>query len=262
MIIYNYDSLSLLAFIGVMVMTLAVYITPNKLIYTQALTVFLSLSFFIFFAKCIEGIDSSIFLKLVAYNFIILIYCNIGAYLTNYYKRKQFIDSKELLRVSITDPLTGIYNRVKFNEELQRWIEFCNRYEHPLSLVMFDIDDFKKVNDNYGHMTGDCVIKDLALIIEKQIRNTDIFARWGGEEFVILLPNTNIHQAKEMMERIRVCVQNNKYNDIEHITCSFGVAALRKNENAESLLQRADKLLYEAKDCGKNRVVCDICVLD
>jgi len=256
-IVGYYKSLTLLLFLSVMAMTLAVYITPNKFIYTQIIAAFLNLSFLIFYAKHIEGMEISMFFKIVAYNLIILIYCNIGAYLTNYYKRKQFLDSKELLRVSITDPLTGIYNRVKFNVELNQWIDYCNRYGNPHSLVMFDIDDFKRVNDGFGHLMGDHVIQNIALTIKKVIRNTDIFARWGGEEFVILLPNTDIYQAMEITNRMRICIQNNKYDKVENITCSFGLVELRQNENAESLLQRADKYLYEAKACGKNAVVCE-----
>jgi diguanylate cyclase (GGDEF)-like protein len=254
-IIEHYKSLTLLLFFSVMAITLAIYIIPNKLIYSQIISVLLSLTFFIFYAKHIEGIEASVFLKMVAYNFIIIIYCNIGAYLTNYYKRKQFIDSRELLRVSITDSLTGIYNRAKFNDEINQWIDYCNRYETPLSLVMLDIDNFKRVNDCYGHLIGDSVIQNIASTIKKAIRNADIFARWGGEEFAILLPNTDIHQTMEMMERVRICIQNSKYNKVENITCSFGLVTLRKNENAESLLQRVDKLLYIAKDAGKNAVV-------
>lgn len=257
-IINYYDSFTLLVFLSVMAMILAVYITPNKLSYTTIVSAFLSLSFLIFHAKNIEGMEFSMFLKIISYNLIIIIYCNVGAYLTNYYKRKQFVDSRELLRVSITDSLTGIYNRTKFTEEINRWTDYCNRNNSPLCLVIFDIDDFKRVNDNYGHLIGDRVIQNIASTVKEEIRDTDIFARWGGEEFVILLPKTDIHQATEMMEGIRKRIQNNKYDMLENITCSFGLVALRKNEKQESLLQRADRLLYEAKDCGKNIVVYDV----
>nr|WP_246169685.1 GGDEF domain-containing protein [Alkalibaculum sporogenes] len=195
------------------------------------------------------------FLKLLSYNLITIIYCNIGAYLTNFYKRKQFADSKELLRVSITDPLTDIYNRTKFNEELDQWVNHYKNDECTLSLVMFDIDDFKRINDGYGHLIGDNVIQNIVDTIKKIIRNTDIFARWGGDEFVILLPHTDKHQAMEMMERMRLCIQNSKHYKGENITCSFGLVTLRKNDNAESLLQRVDRLLFDAKDCGKNAIV-------
>ncbi len=188
---------------------------------------------------------------------LIISYCNIGAYITNFYKRKQFIDGKELLRVSITDSLTGIYNRAKFNEALNQWVDDCKRGENTLSLGMFDIDNFKRVNDVYGHLVGDKVIQNVVATVKNVIQSTDVFARWGGEEFVILLPNTDIHQAIEIMERMRICIQDNKYDEVENITCSFGLVTLRENENGESLLQRADKLLYDAKGCGKNIVVCE-----
>ena len=256
-IVYFYKSLSLLSFYSILTMTLAIYIIPNKLIYTQLISIFLSLAFFIFHVKHIEGMESPLLFKMIIYNILIVINCNIGAYLTNYYKRKQFIDSRELLRVSTTDSLTGICNRAKFNEELIQWIDYCSIYYCPLSLVILDIDDFKKVNDVFGHLTGDSVIKNIASTIKKIIRQSDIFARWGGEEFVILLPYTDIPEAMKIMEQMRANIQKNKFGKVENITCSFGLVSLRKNENAESLLHRADKLLYNAKEFGKNAVFCE-----
>ncbi len=257
-IIDQYESFTLLAFLSVIAMTLAIYITPNKLTYTTIVAVFLSLSFFIFHAKRMEGMEASLLLKIIAYNLVIVLFCNIGAYMTNYYKRRQFVDSRELLRISITDPLTGIYNRAKFNEEINRWVDSYNRYESPLCLAMLDIDNFKRVNDGYGHQAGDRVLQSIATTIKKAIRSTDIFARWGGEEFVVLFPNTEIEQAEEITERIRICVQNDIYDEVENITCSFGLVALRRNENSDSLLIRADRLLYDAKNFGKNTVVCEV----
>lgn len=186
---------------------------------------------------------------------MIVTYCNIGFCLNNYYKRKQYADGLELLRLSNTDSLTGIFNRSKFNEEFKKWTDYSNTYENDISLVFFDIDNFKRVNDNYGHMAGDKVIKDIALSIQSKIRSTDIFARWGGEEFVILLPNTGNNQAAEMAERMRVAIENVTCSEWGNITCSFGIATLKKNESADSFINRGDKLLYEAKRCGKNTVV-------
>lgn len=256
-IIYQYKSLTFLSLFSVMAIILAVYITPNKLVHAQITSVFLILSFFFFSAKHIEGIETQVLLKIIAYNIILIIFASIGTYLTSFYKRKQFADSRELLRVSITDSLTGIFNRAKFGQELNQWVDYSNKYEKPLSLVIFDIDNFKSVNDNYGHLIGDGVLQSIAAVIKKAIRHTDVFARWGGEEFVILLPGTEIHQSMEMTERMRICISKIKYDKVENITCSFGLAELQENESAESLMQRADKHLYEAKDWGKNIVVCD-----
>ncbi len=253
-IVYLYETLTMYLFFSVVVINLAIYITPNRLRYAQAVSAFLILTFFVCFAGNIEGIGSRGLINIIGYSIIILIYCNIGAYLTNYFKRKQFLIERELVRVSITDSLTGVYNRAKFNEELEHWISFSNRYKRDLALVMFDIDDFKKINDSYGHYAGDAVIKNVTEAVKKTIRSTDVFARWGGDEFIILLPNTDTDQAKEMMERVRINIQSTNSDKVGNITCSFGLVALEENEGVDPFLHRADKLLYKAKACGKNMV--------
>lgn len=256
-IIYQYGTISFISLFSVMAITLAVYITPNKLINAQIVTILFNLFFFIFFANRIDNMGTNMLLKIIAYDLIFILFANIESYLANFYRRRQFADRRELIRLSVTDSLTGIYNRTKFDQELNLWIDYCKRYETPISMIIFDIDDFKKVNDNYGHLIGDSVIRSIASVIKKVIRNTDIFARWGGDEFVILLPNTDISQAIEMTERMRIYIQKNEYDEVKNVTCSFGLVSLRKNESAESLLQRADKLLYFAKEQGKNIVLCE-----
>jgi len=262
MIINQYETLTFLSILSVVAMNAAIFITPNKLINAQFISLFLNIAFFVFPANHIYGIDTSVLIKTILYVIMIVTYCNIGFYLNNYYKRKQYADSLELLRLSITDSLTGIFNRAKFNEELKKWTDYCSRYESDISLVFFDIDNFKRVNDNYGHMTGDKVIQDIVLSIQNKIRSTDIFARWGGEEFVILLPNTGNDQAAEMAERMRIAIEKITVSESENITCSFGIATLRENESSESFIKRGDKLLYEAKRRGKNIVVYEMEVLE
>lgn len=257
-IIYQYRSIGFVSLFSVMAITLALYIIPNKPIHTQIITILFNLSFFILFANNIEDLATNMMPKIIAYDLIFIILGNMVAYLTNSYRRKQFAYSNELLRLSITDPLTGLYNRIKFDEELNRWIDYCSRYENPLSLVILDIDDFKRINDTYGHLAGDSVLKNIASVVGKTVRSTDIFARWGGEEFVILLPNTDIRQAMEMTERVRICIQKSKYDVSESLTCSFGLVSLQRSENADSLLQRADKHLYDAKEKGKNAISCEL----
>jgi diguanylate cyclase (GGDEF)-like protein len=243
-----------MSFFSIMAITLAVYIIHNRLINSQIISVLFTLSFFVFYESHIEHMETSMLLKFIGYSLIFITFGNIQAYLTNFYRRKQFADSRELLRLSVTDSLTGISNRAKFEQELDWWIDFSKRYGNPLSLVIFDIDNFKQVNDYFGHLIGDSVLKNLTTITKNVIRNTDIFARWGGEEFVVLLPNTGIRQALEITERVRICIRENKAEGVENVTCSFGLVSLEKNENAESLLKRADKFLYKAKEQGKNTV--------
>lgn len=252
-----YKTLSFLSIFSIVAIVVAVYVMPGKLKNASLISVISIPVFFVFSAKKIEGLGSYELIQIIGYIFIIILFCSISAYHTDFYKRKQFADNKELLKVSVTDSLTGIFNRTKFNEELSRAIDFCGRDELPLSLIIFDIDDFKRVNDQHGHLLGDRVIQSVTSAIKQNIRSTDIFARWGGEEFVMLLPNTDLGMAMEMAERMRTCIQENNYHMTENITCSFGLVLLNKDEEAESLIQRADKLLYIAKNKGKNTVVCE-----
>lgn len=253
-VLNSYQSLRYLSVFSLLAISLVIYLIPNRVIHAQILSIALNTAFFLFFTKKIEEVQNYDLYKLLVYDLIFLIYCNLSAYLANFYKRKQFADSRELQSLSAADPLTGIYNRAKFDEELNRWVSFCQRYNQPLSLVFFDIDDFKKVNDSYGHLAGDNVIKNIVELISRSIRSTDVFARWGGEEFIILLPDTDILQAAEMAERMRVRIQENQYGIAEGVTCSFGIAALKNDETARSFLRRADELLLHAKASGKNIV--------
>ncbi|WP_039653467.1 GGDEF domain-containing protein [Clostridium tyrobutyricum] len=255
MLVFQYGPNGLIPIFSILAITLAVYITPNRIINKQISSVFFNLFFFILYTNYIENVETSVLLKIIQYNIIFIIFGNIQAYLTNFYRRKQFIDRIELLRLSETDPLTGIYNRGKFDRELNWWINYCNRYGNPLSLAIFDIDDFKKINDNYGYLIGDSVLKNTTSIIKNNLSNTDIFARWGGDEFVILFPNTDIHKALEITERMRICILKNKCDGVEDVTYSFGLVSLQKNEDIQSLLERADKFLYKAKKQGKDTVV-------
>ncbi|MCS7279556.1 MAG: diguanylate cyclase [Thermodesulfobacteriaceae bacterium] len=161
---------------------------------------------------------------------------------------------KELYTLSITDALTTLYNRRFQLEMLKNAKNKADRYGEPFSLLMIDIDNFKSINDNYGHEMGDVVLKKLAEIFLNNIRATDVASRWGGEEFLILLPNTNLDNALLIAERIRRQVEALKIDNLSKITVSIGVTAYNGNENINELISRADMALYEAKTSGKNTV--------
>ena len=154
------------------------------------------------------------------------------------------------------DQLTGLFNRQKFNEILTKEIKRERRYENCLSLILFDIDNFKKFNDTYGHQMGDEVLKTISEIVLKNIREHDTVARWGGEEFVVLLPQTDIGGARNVAEKIRKAIAIHEDEIIpEKITASFGISQLKKEENENDLFRNADKALYSAKEEGKNIVI-------
>jgi len=253
---YSYDTpVYLIQAFGAIIITLSVFIIPNRLSNVLLLTLFLWAGFISLSLYKLKDMEPDLLIAGVGYTSIAFAFSAISLCSCSYFKRTIYLRNKELFRMSVTDPLTGIYNRAKFDEEIKRWYEISRRYNTPLSLIIFDFDDFKRINDRYGHLEGDHILTECVNVIKKGIRITDIFARWGGEEFVILLPNTNKEYAVEMTERLRSMISSHCFSGVENLTCSFGVAGLEKNDTAETLIKKADKLLYRAKRLGKNTVI-------
>lgn len=169
--------------------------------------------------------------------------------------RQDITDKKRAEELAITDRLTGLYNRLKLDEVLHYEIAQTKRYETPLSIIIIDIDHFKSVNDTYGHQTGDMVLIEAAQILRSCSRASDTSGRWGGEEFLIILPNTNLSGALEAAEKIRMAIENYPFSVVGQKTASFGVSEFLANENENSFIERADQALYRAKSGGRNQVV-------
>ncbi len=162
---------------------------------------------------------------------------------------------EKLQRLSTTDPLTGAYNRRMFMDMLVREMTRSGRYGEPFSLLMVDIDHFKKVNDTYGHDAGDRVLVEMVELSMELIRQSDILARWGGEEFMVLLPQTNPDRALALGERLRQRISEYRFTGVGRLTVSIGVAHQQQLDTIDSLLKRVDTALYRAKETGRNRVV-------
>lgn len=126
---------------------------------------------------------------------------------------------------------------------------------HFEKIIFFDIDHFKRVNDTYGHLAGDMVLKQLASLISLRIRNSDIFARWGGEEFILLLPDTSLNEAIGVAKVLKDAIAAEAFETVGKVTCSFGVAVLQDDQSHENLLKRSDEKLYEAKESGRDKIV-------
>ena len=169
--------------------------------------------------------------------------------------RKQFISKLELQESSITDSLTQIYNRYKFDSLLNFQVKNSLLTGNTFSLIMYDIDNFKTFNDKYGHMVGDKILISLARIVSDNIRKTDYFARWGGEEFVVLLPDTEINAAHIIAEKLRVLIATNDVSMDLRLTVSLGVAGFTPNDDVDSIIRKVDSALYQAKKEGKNKVI-------
>nr|WP_320146610.1 diguanylate cyclase [uncultured Anaeromusa sp.] len=153
-----------------------------------------------------------------------------------------------------TDPLTGLYNRRKFDELLQREMERMRRFGKTATIILGDIDYFKEVNDQYGHLVGDEILRLVSRVLAKGLRRVDTIARWGGEEFIFLLPETDGTGAFKVAEKLRLLVQNQENSYGALLSMSFGVAEYRQEEDADSWLRRVDAALYQAKRQGRNRV--------
>ncbi|MCX8044177.1 MAG: GGDEF domain-containing protein, partial [Desulfobacterota bacterium] len=173
----------------------------------------------------------------------------------------QCIRSKRLEDAALIDPLTHCYNRRALEDVLAQAIAQAQRYQNDLALIIFDIDYFKKVNDRYGHRVGDAVLKAVAKTILAAIRKSDCLTRYGGEEFVLVLPETKLSKAIELAERLRRAIEKTRVecdNDSIAVTASFGVAAFKPGMDQEQLLTKADEMLYEAKRQGRNRIAPDL----
>jgi diguanylate cyclase (GGDEF)-like protein len=155
------------------------------------------------------------------------------------------------------DHLTGLFNRQYFNELLTSEINRAVRYDHTFSLVMFDIDFFKNINDTYGHDIGDEVLRNISKIVKHHLRETDTLSRWGGEEFMILLSETDLGSSMGKIESLREKIQNSALSDIikDNITASFGITEFKFDDTKDVLLKRVDIALYDAKNSGRNKVI-------
>jgi diguanylate cyclase (GGDEF)-like protein len=168
-----------------------------------------------------------------------------------FYYKKHFVKSSEEAN---TDRLTGLFNRHKFELDFKNFFSNANTKEKT-SLILFDIDFFKKINDTYGHDVGDKVLKLIAIVVKKSLRENDLLYRWGGEEFIVLLQNNNIEHIRLLAEKIRMNIANTKFEQVGDITCSFGIAKFEDGDDEQTIFKKVDNNLYTAKHNGKNIVV-------
>ena len=171
-------------------------------------------------------------------------------------KRTQELENAllDIKKMSERDKLTGLYNRHYTDSILEDMQKMSQRYDTKCGLILIDIDDFKRVNDTYGHPIGDCVLKEFSSLLNKTIRETDTLGRWGGEEFLLVVPNATKEAVLSLSDKLREKIEQYNFTSVKNITASFGVSLLKKDEDIASLVIRTDKALYKAKSNGKNRV--------
>lgn len=171
---------------------------------------------------------------------------------------EQSVAEMQRYEMGVKDPVTNIFNKRYLLDRLREEFSFARRNERELSLIIFDLDHFKSINDTYGHLAGDLVLKKVAALIDKTIRSDDLFARYGGEEFVLLMRDTNLTNATRLADRLRLMVEKEEYSydgQKIQVTLSAGVASFDSSMgDALDIIDRADHFLYKAKDAGRNQV--------
>jgi diguanylate cyclase (GGDEF)-like protein len=200
--------------------------------------------------KFTKEVEKTFFINLLISLFVTALIIVIILYTINSYNKK-------LEKLASYDSLTHLPNRRSFNEYFEKSLKLFRRDKNPRSIIFFDIDNFKLINDNYGHLIGDYVLKRIAVILNIQIRDCDTISRWGGEEFLILLNNSNLEQSTEVAQKLKSSFEN----DVElssyvkgGVTASFGVTSYKEKDTIEKIIARADHALYRAKNSGKNKV--------
>ncbi|MEW6624920.1 MAG: GGDEF domain-containing protein [Bacillota bacterium] len=256
-IFYQYESPDfLIQAYGVMLIILGIFLMPNKWVFKNIAAVFVAVGFILVSLVYIKDIKMAHFSAGIVYTILAIILNSITSFRLEINKRKQFFYSKRLEELSTKDSLTQLYNRLKFDQELAKWIANSRRYNFELSLIMLDIDDFKNINDNYGHLVGDSVLVEAAQLLSHQVRETDVLARWGGEEFIILLPYLGLEKALATAQRLQKAIANTSFGTVGTVAFSMGVTALYDEDDSQTFINRADKLLYKGKKAGKNTINC------
>jgi len=243
---------------GLIVVILAIFfIIPNRFYMKLLMSIIISIGFFLVaFFRGLFAVSNYSW-GLLIFSGLVIVFCAMTTRRINRLHRIQFKNALELAKISNTDALTGTNNRLKYNEELKEELSRSHRYNLPLSGIMFDLDNFKEINDKFGHLEGDKVLQKITFLIQNTIRKNDQLFRWGGEEFIILLPNSDQDAAVQMANRIKDSMSNEQYFSTKSLTSSFGVTSLKDNDTTITFTDRLDKLQYQAKNKGKDCIVAD-----
>jgi len=238
--------------LGIMLVILLIFMVPNRFVYALSASLLAAAGFLFIAYKIFGWSDTAQHIASAIYMGAEIAFGSAFALIFLNYQRREYATNTELQKIYATDPLTQVGNRVRLEKEADKWLSFCSRHNLPLSLVIIDIDNMKHINDQHGHLAGDAAICELVQTICGSLRRNDVCIRWGGDEFVLLLPGTTASDAQHLVERIRGEIDGHIFPAESHITCSFGIADLACGDTLGALLASADQLLYQAKRQGKN----------
>lgn len=239
---------------GMLILIITVFLVPNQFKYMLAVTLLGASGFLVFSYLYLEGINMMEFSAAAVYIAVDIMLCaNIG-WIAEQHQYQEFAATRKLESIGSIDYLTNIASRYKMDEDAARWISFCHNHNLPLSMSFVDIDDFKLINDKYGHLTGDSVLVDLTKLIRSKLRNTDIIARWGGDEFVLLFPSSALTETVAIMEDMKLSINEHVFIKGIKITCCYGVVEMKNGSDFQSMIKEADVLMYIGKKNDKNNL--------
>lgn len=239
---------------GMIMMILMFFIIPNRSINVLILSITGILAYFSVAYLFIRDIPFKDFSAAIVYAILTTIICAATTIGNDRHAQREFQTKALLQETSTKDYLTNAATRARLEEEARRWMNFCRRQSLPLCLVFVDVDNLKSINDRYGHATGDIALKRIAELMQTQLRNSDTIARWGGDEFVLLLPNVSLQNAVLLLDRVKLSIGKLMIGDVVTVSCSFGVVQMRPESTYQELLTQADAMMYRSKQGGKGRI--------
>ncbi len=256
-VFHLYESLHyVIQAMGMIFLIMLIYFVPNQWIKMVSLTVVGVFAFALSaWLKLGSGLPVNELLAGLFYMSAAVGLCAIVSYTLDLRSFNKYVIKQELIQLNSIDPLTQACNRTKLIADFDLWSAYSRRYHQPLSLTLFDIDHFKSINDDFGHQKADQVLIDLVGLIKEQLRKTDMIARWGGDEFIIMFPGIGPDKAERVLNRIRQHLHDKPLIDSIFVTCSFGLAGLGPEADLDALIHEADVLMYQAKKAGGDCVL-------
>jgi diguanylate cyclase (GGDEF)-like protein len=239
---------------GMIITILVIFFVPNRWLNMLAVSVMGAAAFLLLARLVLPDLPANEFYAGLVYLLVTLTLCALYAWNLDKHQILEYQAKQALIRSSTIDPLTQACNRSKLIESFEQWAAFCRRSGQPLALALFDIDNFKQINDQHGHSVADIVLIELVALIKSQLRRADLLARWGGDEFILLFPNTSAVAAVIVLNRLRTSLSEQLLADHVRVSCSYGVVEMSGEQNLDKLIHMADLLMYEGKRTGGNKI--------
>ena len=239
---------------GLIIILMCLFFIPNLWINMLVLAVSSIAAFLLLTRALIPDLPVNQYAAGAVYLIVAAVLCALFAHNLDRHRFLEYKAKQELIQMNATDPLTKAHSRYKLTEAFETWTAYSRRHQTPLTLAIFDIDQFKHVNDQHGHVIADQAMVELVSLISQQMRSLDILARWGGDEFVLLLPHTDLQTAAYVTDRIRRIIETTRLNRMIQLTCSFGLVHVDVAKTLDQTIEQADIMMYQAKRNGGNQV--------